>query len=140
MKKEAKKTAKKEEKPTNIEKTEETYSGRIAPPKVSVAQSEEYRKLIEESRKEIKKIFLGQDEVVTALVRGLLCNCHVLLEGIPGIAKTLLIRALAKVAGGKFSRIQFTVDLLPTDIVGITTYTEQKGFYTVKGPLFANFV
>ena len=139
MKKEAKKPAKKEE-PTDLEKTEETYSGRIAPPKVSVAQSEEYRKLIEESRKEIKKIFIGQDEVVTALVRGLLCNSHILLEGIPGIAKTLLIRALAKVTGGKFSRIQFTVDLLPTDIVGITTYNEQKGFYTLKGPLFANFV
>ena len=143
MKKEAIKQAKKEEeetKPAPIEKEDIAALRRATPPKVSAAQSEEYRKLVDESRRQIKRIFIGQDDVVTALIRGLLCNSHVLLEGIPGIAKTLLIRALAKVAGGKFSRVQFTVDLLPTDIVGITTYTEQKGFYTVKGPLFANFV
>lgn len=103
-------------------------------------QAAEYHRLLEETRKEIRHIVIGQDKVVTGLFRGLLCNCHVLVEGIPGIAKTLLIRALAKVTGGKFSRIQFTVDLLPTDIVGITTYTEEKGFYTVQGPIFANFV
>lgn len=89
-------------------------------------QAAEYHRLLEETRKEIRHIVIGQDKVVTGLFRGLLCNCHVLVEGIPGIAKTLLIRALAKVTGGKFSRIQFTVDLLPTDIVGITTYHEKK--------------
>lgn len=107
---------------------------------ISSSKSQEYYKLLQETRTEIKKVVIGQDTVVTGLFRGLLCNSHVLVEGIPGIAKTLLIRALAKATGGIFSRIQFTVDLLPTDIVGITTYTEQKGFYTVKGPLFANFV
>jgi MoxR-like ATPase len=67
-------------------------------------------------------------------------NGHVLIEGIPGIAKTLLIRTISAVTGCQFSRIQFTPDLLPTDIVGITSYDEHKGFYTVKGPIFSNFV
>ncbi|MFH1333015.1 MAG: MoxR family ATPase [archaeon] len=110
------------------------------PTKNSIDKAQEYHKLINQTREEIRHIVVGQDKVITGLFRGLLCNSHVLIEGIPGIAKTLLIRALAKVTGGKFSRVQFTVDLLPTDIVGITTYTEQKGFYTVKGPIFANFV
>jgi len=63
-----------------------------------------------------------------------------LVEGIPGIAKTLLLRTMSVVTGCEFKRIQFTPDLLPTDIVGVTAYDEKKGFYTVKGPVFANFV
>ncbi|MCF7866067.1 MoxR family ATPase [Candidatus Woesearchaeota archaeon] len=91
-------------------------------------------------RNEIARIFIGQDEMVTALLEALLADGHVLVEGIPGVGKTLLIRTLSKIAGCNFSRIQFTPDLLPTDILGITTYEEGKGFYTVKGPVFANFV
>lgn len=91
-------------------------------------------------RDEIGKIFIGQDEMVSSLIEALLCNGHVLLEGIPGVGKTLLIRTLSRVTGCSFSRIQFTPDLLPTDILGITTYEEGKGFYTVKGPVFSNFV
>lgn len=112
----------------------------VKTPKVTLSKSDEYKKLLDDAHKEINKVIVGQSQVIIALTRGLLCNSHVLLEGIPGIAKTLLIRTLAKVTGGKFGRIQFTVDLLPTDIIGITTYTEQKGFYTLKGPIFANFV
>lgn len=89
---------------------------------------------------EIAKIVVGQDKTVDGLLRALLANGHVLVEGIPGIAKTLLIRALASSAGCKFKRIQFTPDLLPTDIVGITSYEEQKGFFVIKGPIFSNFV
>ena len=89
---------------------------------------------------EVSKVFFGQNEVVDSLIRAIICNGHVLVEGVPGIAKTLAIRTIAKVSGCSFSRIQFTVDLLPTDIVGVTIYKPDKGFEVVKGPIFANFV
>jgi MoxR-like ATPase len=89
---------------------------------------------------EMRKIVVGQDLVVEGLLESLLANGHVLVEGIPGVGKTLIIRTLARITGCQFSRIQFTPDLLPTDIVGITTYEEGKGFFTVKGPVFSNFV
>ena len=95
---------------------------------------------IEEVKKEIARIFFGQERVVESLIRALLCDGHVLLEGVPGIAKTLIIKAIAKVSGCSSKRIQFTVDLLPTDILGLTTYTPGKGFEVVKGPIFANFI
>jgi MoxR-like ATPase len=101
---------------------------------------EAYQKNFKHVRDELSKIFIGQNEMVNALISALLCNGHVLIEGIPGVGKTLLIRTLARITGCSFSRIQFTPDLLPTDILGITTYEEGKGFYTVKGPVFANFV
>ncbi|MCK5022649.1 MAG: MoxR family ATPase [Candidatus Aenigmarchaeota archaeon] len=91
-------------------------------------------------KKEIGKAVVGQHEVVDGLLTGLLCNGHVLIEGVPGIAKTLLIRSLSMSTGCTFSRIQFTVDLLPTDVTGITAYHEEKGFYVIKGPVFANFI
>ena len=91
-------------------------------------------------KKELKKIVVGQHDVVDSLIEALLANGHVLVEGIPGVGKTLVVRSLAKITGCQFSRIQFTPDLLPTDIVGITTYEEGKGFFTVKGPIFSNFV
>ncbi|MCD4666740.1 MoxR family ATPase [archaeon] len=99
-----------------------------------------YSKVIDNIRKEVGKIVIGQEEVIDSFLRGLVANGNCLVEGIPGIAKTLIVRALAVATGGKFSRIQFTVDLLPTDIVGITTYDEKKGFYTIKGPIFANYI
>lgn len=100
----------------------------------------DYQTKLTQIRAEVSKIFIGQEPVVNGLIEALLCNGHVLLEGIPGVGKTLVIRTLAKITGCSFSRIQFTPDLLPTDILGITTYEEGKGFYTVKGPVFANFV
>jgi len=99
-----------------------------------------YYRILDEIQKEISKLIVGQKEVVKGLLRGLLADGHVFVEGVPGVAKTLLIRTLAEVSGCKFSRIQFTVDLLPTDITGITAYDEKKGFYTIKGPIFSNFV
>ena len=71
-------------------------------------------------RDEIAKIFVGQKEIVTSLIEALLCNGHVLLEGIPGVGKTLLVKTLSTITGCSFARIQFTPDLLPTDILGIT--------------------
>jgi len=103
-------------------------------------QVSHYYKILADVQKEISRIITGQKEVTNGLLRGLLANGHVFIEGVPGIAKTLLIRTLASVSGCKFSRIQFTVDLLPTDITGISAYNEKKGFYTIKGPIFANFV
>lgn len=101
---------------------------------------EKYQRKFALIRNEIGKVVVGQAQIVDSLVQALLCNGHVLLEGIPGLGKTLLVRTLSKITGSSFSRIQFTPDLLPTDIIGITTYEEGKGFYTVKGPIFANFV
>lgn len=95
---------------------------------------------LDEVKAEVAKVVVGQEKVVDALIKALLANGHVLLEGIPGIAKTLVIRALASATGCKFKRIQFTPDLLPTDIVGITSYEENKGFFVIKGPIFSNFV
>ena len=86
-----------------------------------------YYRILDEIQKEISKLIVGQKEVVKGLLRGLLADGHVFVEGVPGVAKTLLIRTLAEVSGCKFSRIQFTVDLLPTDITGITAYDEKKG-------------
>ena len=97
-------------------------------------------KEIEGIKREVGKIIVGQEDVLNGILRGILANGHVLVEGVPGIAKTLLIRALAQATGCEFSRIQFTIDLLPSDITGMTTYTPGKGLATIKGPLFANFV
>ncbi|MFH1133614.1 MAG: MoxR family ATPase [Nanoarchaeota archaeon] len=91
-------------------------------------------------KKEIGKAVVGQEATVESLITALLANGNVLLEGVPGIAKTLIIRTFANVLGCKFSRIQFTPDLLPSDITGITTYDKVHGFTIVKGPIFANFV
>ena len=99
-----------------------------------------YMHTFDEIRKEISTLVVGQKEVVDAMILGLLCNGHCLVEGVPGIGKTLTIRTMSKIMGCEFSRIQFTPDLLPSDIVGITAYDEKKGFYTVKGAIFSNFV
>lgn len=100
----------------------------------------QYHNILWRIRKEISRVIVGQENVITALIVGLLADGHLLVEGIPGIAKTLLLRTLAQATGGKFSRIQFTVDLLPTDITGLTAYDPNKGFFIVKGPIFGNFI
>ena len=99
-----------------------------------------YQQKFQALRDELAKVVIGQHEIINSLIQAIVANGHVLVEGIPGIAKTLTVRSLARVTGSDFKRIQFTPDLLPTDIIGITTYEEGKGFYTVKGPIFSNFV
>ena len=99
-----------------------------------------YQKDLEAVKEEIGKAVVGQQVVVMDFMKALIANGHVLIEGVPGLAKTLLIRTLSEVMGCKFSRIQFTPDLLPSDILGITTYEKDRGFYVLKGPIFANFV
>ncbi len=90
---------------------------------------------------EMSKVIVGQKYMVERLLIGLLSNGHVLLEGVPGLAKTLAINTLSSAIDGKFSRIQFTPDLLPADVVGTMIYNQgEQKFHVRKGPVFANFV
>jgi MoxR-like ATPase len=90
---------------------------------------------------EIRKVISGQHEVVEQALIGLVSGGHVLVEGVPGLGKTLLVKALAKTIGGTFARIQFTPDLMPSDVTGHTLYDPASGkFATRTGPIFANFV
>ena len=90
---------------------------------------------------ELSKVIVGQQYLVERLVIGLLANGHVLLEGVPGLAKTLAIKSLANIIDAKFSRIQFTPDLLPADLIGTLIYSQKKEEFVVrKGPVFANFI
>ena len=89
----------------------------------------------------MSKVIVGQKYLIRSLFVGLLSNGHVLLEGAPGLAKTLAIKTLAKLIEGNFSRIQFTPDLLPSDVIGTLIYSQrEERFETKKGPIFANFV
>lgn len=108
--------------------------------KTSLAEVKKCTEQVVRIKEELKKVIVGQEEIIDGLVMAILCDCHILIEGVPGVAKTLTIKSLAEVSGCQAKRIQFTVDLLPTDIVGITSYDPKKGFEVVKGPVFANFV
>jgi len=90
---------------------------------------------------EIEKVIVGQKYLVQRLLVGLLANGHMLIEGVPGLAKTLTAKVLAEAIHAKFQRIQFTPDLLPADIIGTMVYNPKDGTFSAqKGPLFANFV
>ncbi len=103
-----------------------------------IAQSS---KFIRALKQELSQIIIGQHYMTDRLIIGLLSNGHILLEGVPGLAKTLAIKSLAQAVAGSFSRIQFTPDLLPADVVGTLIYHQQKNEFVVrKGPVFANFV
>ncbi|MCU0452988.1 MAG: MoxR family ATPase [Bacteroidetes bacterium] len=90
---------------------------------------------------EVGKVIIGQKPMVDRLLIGLLCQGHILLEGVPGLAKTLTIKTLATAISAKFQRIQFTPDLLPADLIGTMIYNQKDGkFITRRGPIFANFI
>ena len=90
---------------------------------------------------EIRKVIAGQQDVIDQAIMGLVSGGHVLVEGVPGLGKTLLVKALARTIGGSFARIQFTPDLMPSDVTGHTLYDPASGkFATRKGPIFAHFV
>jgi MoxR-like ATPase len=92
-------------------------------------------------RQEVNKVIIGQEYMIDRLLVGLLGNGHVLLEGVPGLAKTLAIKTLAEAVHGQFSRIQFTPDLLPADVVGTMIFNIKDNDFSIKkGPVFANFV
>jgi MoxR-like ATPase len=90
---------------------------------------------------EISKEVIGQKSIIRSFLGAIFCNGHVLIEGVPGLAKTVLIKTLSNVFGSEFSRVQFTADLLPSDIIGINTFNkETSSFKVVKGPIFTNLL
>src|SRR5215813_13803709 len=96
---------------------------------------------VDRIRDEIGHVIIGQSHMLDRLLIGLLSNGHILLEGVPGLAKTLTIKCLSQAIHAKFSRIQFTPDLLPADVIGTMIYNQQKNEFIVrKGPIFANFI
>ncbi len=96
---------------------------------------------IDQIQQEMNKVIVGQKHLVESLLLGLLTNGHILLEGVPGLAKTLAINTLAQTVDAKFHRIQFTPDLLPADLLGTMIYSQKKEEFIVKkGPIFSNFI
>ena len=90
---------------------------------------------------EVKKVMVGQEELIDAMLIGLISDGHILVEGVPGLAKTTAINALAKALGLDFKRVQFTPDLLPSDIVGTEMYDQKEGTFKIKhGPAFTNLL
>jgi MoxR-like ATPase len=97
--------------------------------------------VIERIRTEIHRVIVGQDLLVDRLLLALLCNSHVLIEGVPGLAKTLSVTTLSQMIQASFQRIQFTPDMLPADVVGTLIYNPKSGEFSVKkGPIFANII
>ncbi|TDK45464.1 AAA family ATPase [Algoriphagus formosus] len=100
-----------------------------------------YQDKIQAVTEEVRKVVVGQDKMVNRLLIGLFTNGHILLEGVPGLAKTLTVNTLAKVLHLDFNRIQFTPDLLPADLIGTMIYNQQNGDFEVKkGPIFSNLI
>jgi MoxR-like ATPase len=110
----------------------------------TVPAQEEIRRAsawIQELRNSVSQVIVGQENLLQSLLIGLLTDGHVLLEGVPGLAKTLAVSSLARAVRGSFTRLQFTPDLLPSDLVGTEIYNAREANFTVrKGPIFANFV
>jgi len=97
--------------------------------------------IIQNIKTEIAKVLVGQDKMVEGLLAGLLCRGHILLEGVPGLAKTTAVNALAKTLGLDFKRVQFTPDLLPSDIIGTEIYDPSNNSFKIKhGPVFTNLL
>lgn len=96
---------------------------------------------VQNIKQEMAKVIVGQEVMVERLLIGLLCNGHILLEGVPGLAKSLTVSTLAKIIHTSFRRIQFTPDLLPADLIGTMIYNQQKASFEVKkGPIFSNII
>ena len=113
------------------------------PPAQNAAQNagREASRVLGEAISQVQRVIVGQEHMVEQLMVGLLAKGHILLEGVPGVAKTLAVRSFATVVGGDFARIQFTPDLVPSDIVGTRIYkASQEGFDVELGPVFVNFV
>jgi MoxR-like ATPase len=113
--------------------------------KVDISQIRELilqqRPLFDLIKKEISNVVVGNEETIDHILIAILCNGHILLEGVPGVAKTTMIKTVAQALGLEFKRIQFTPDLLPSDLIGTTIYNQQThNFETKRGPIFANLV
>ncbi len=102
---------------------------------------ESVREILARARAEVGKVIIGQQSVIDHCLIAIFTGNHILIEGVPGVAKTLLVRTLARVLGAEFSRIQFTPDLMPSDITGTNIFNLQEGaFHLVKGPIFTSFL
>ncbi|MGB0581365.1 MAG: AAA family ATPase [Limisphaerales bacterium] len=104
-------------------------------------QTERLKEVLNNARTEVGKVIIGQDEVVNLALICIFTGQHALIEGVPGVAKTLLVRTLAHVLGSEFSRVQFTPDLMPADITGTSVFNLQSNeFNLIKGPIFTSFL
>ena len=104
-------------------------------------KSQQYSNLLNDMHHEVSKVIVGQDKIIEKLILALLSKGHVLLEGVPGLAKTLLIKTLSECIESDFVRLQFTPDLLPADIIGTKIYDHNStSFKTIQGPIFSNFI
>ncbi|MGH7973712.1 MAG: AAA family ATPase, partial [Limisphaerales bacterium] len=104
-------------------------------------ETDRLKKILAEARTETAKIIIGQQEVIDRALICIFTGNHALIEGVPGVAKTLLVRTLAKVLGSEFARIQFTPDLMPADITGTNVFNLQRNeFSLIKGPIFSSFL
>ncbi len=108
--------------------------------KSDVVALDALRDKFEELKNEIKTVIYGQDEVIEQVLISMFSRGHVLLIGVPGLAKTLLVTTIAKILGLKYNRIQFTPDLMPSDIIGTEILDKERQFKFIKGPLFANII
>jgi MoxR-like ATPase len=108
---------------------------------MDLAQNAEAKRPMERALYEVKKVIVGQDHLLETLMVALLARGHILVEGVPGLAKTMAIKTLAAAVGGEFKRIQFTPDLVPADLIGTRVYNQKTGDFSVSlGPVFANLL
>ena len=105
-----------------------------------VLQLDQLKKQFTTLKNEIAKVIVGQDQVVEELILSIFCKGHVLLVGVPGLAKTLLVKTISEALGLNFSRIQFTPDLMPSDIIGADILDENRNFKFINGPIFSNVI
>jgi len=108
---------------------------------IQSTELEELRQAVEELKSEIGKIIVGQEQMIELLLAGILANGHILIEGVPGVAKTLTAKLLSKVISVDFSRIQFTPDLMPSDVIGTSVFNPRENNFQFRhGPIFSNIV
>jgi len=106
-----------------------------------MTSTDSIKSILQRARSEVRKVIIGQEAVVDQALIAIFTGSHALIEGVPGVAKTLLVRTLARVLGCEYNRIQFTPDLMPADITGTTIYDMQRGEFTlVRGPIFTTFL
>ena len=106
-----------------------------------VQQINDFKESFEKFRQEIGKVIIGQDQLIDKIIIAILADGHILLEGVPGLGKTLVVNTISKLINTKFQRIQFTPDMLPADLIGTLIYNQKLGkFETRKGPIFSNII
>src|ERR1700712_5738802 len=105
------------------------------------ANVSELNEALDRIRAEVRKVIVGQQQLVDLLLIGILCDGHILIEGVPGVAKTLAAKLMARIIDIKFSRLQFTPDLMPSDVIGTAVFNPKDAVFSFKpGPIFSNIV